>query len=101
MGRTDIFAGEISFKLTNVDTGEHVKKGKMNRSYNREYYEYQRCLDSLTCWEFEIMDYYGDGLIEEFGGRYAFLVDEEVLITSLDDEGGDYGFGESAQFGHC
>jgi len=48
-----------------------------------------------------ISDGYGDGLIESQGGSYSFKVNGEEIATSSDNAGGNYGTGESAEFGSC
>ena len=101
--RTDVWAYDINLSLTNLDTGEILAKGKMNRSFNREYFEYQGCVDSSYCYEFEYYDSFGDGLLTEWNAGYEFLVDGEVIMTSDGDPYGYYGdnFGESVNFGNC
>ena len=64
-----------------------------------EFFYDKECIDlSTSCYLFEITDYYGDGIFS-LEGYYQLKVDGDIVATSRDDIYGDFGFGESVEFG--
>ena len=69
-------------------------------SDDQTYFEYPFCLQS-ACYEFDMKDTYGDGIIlsTSGGAGYNFTVNGDLLATSYDDTNGDFDYEESVTFG--
>lgn len=99
---TDDWPAEISWKIENTATNTEIATSPTYTTANRrQTFDYSfDCLDP-SCYKFTISDGYGDGLIVGQGGYYSFKVNGEEIATSSDNAGGDYGTGESVEFGSC
>jgi len=98
---TDRWAYETSWSLNNVDDGTVVASNEYNFADKEMYFEYPFCLQS-ACYEFDMKDAYGDGIIDSHAGGkagYNFTVNGEILASSDNDDNGDFDFEESVTFG--
>ena len=95
--QTDRYGSETTLILTDFITG--VRLAKLESLSSNTYYEKKGCLNEASCYQFEINDSWGDGL--RYGGFYNFIVDGNVIATSLDDPYSNFGKGETVIFGDC
>jgi len=96
--KTDSWASEISWSLIEKSTGTVIESAEYDNGDNMKVFQYPFCLPS-ACYEFQIMDSYGDGINKSSKSGYRFSVDEAILATSADDFNGNFGSEESVTFG--
>jgi len=89
---TDRYGSETAYRLQTFPGGEELWFGVNLRS-RREYRE-SACLDPALCYQFDIRDAYGDGIIAPGGIRLTYNGDEEY-------SGGGYGRGFYRRYGNC
>ena len=92
--RTDQFPEQTSWSITNKDDGAIVAQ---RSDFSIDFYTYSDdlCLDSMGCYQFTIIDSYGDGLTFGDGG-FKLIVDG---VTLLEDNDGSWYSLESGFFG--
>jgi hypothetical protein len=86
---TDEYGSETAYRLRRMSDGAVLWKGKGLVS-NREYIE-RECLDPNDCYEFIILDSYGDGIM----GKGILLIYDDGIQLS----GGKFGKGGYKKFG--
>lgn len=89
---TDSYGSETNWSLVNTETNDEVLSGG---SYaNNALIEVDECINT-GCYEFEILDTYGDGICCNYGqGYYTIAVDGGVVK----DSNGQYGASENVNF---
>jgi len=88
---TDIYAGETSWTLRDLETNEFVNEGD-GYSDNTSY-QISSCLYG-NCYRFTIFDSYGDGICCAYGqGSYSISVNGQEIGS-----GGDFNSAESLDF---
>jgi len=89
---TDDWGSEISWTLTNQGTDNEVASG--GPYGNAQLYEVEQCINE-GCYEFVILDSFGDGICCGYGeGSYVITIDGVIEWES----GGNYGSSESREF---
>jgi len=89
---SDDYGSEISWTLTNQGTDNEVASG--GPYGNAQLYEVEQCINE-GCYEFVIVDSFGDGICCGFGeGSYVITIDGVIEW----DSGGDFGSSESREF---
>lgn len=98
--KTDSWANEISWVLTNVETGSDVESASYTSDDNAKLFNYKFCIPKDTCFKFEIKDSYGDGFssVNKNDGYYTVDVEGTRIATSLDNYYGNFGDSESVTF---
>lgn len=82
---TDEYGGETYWTLSDEE-GAIILQGGQGGAYGDEaFYVESACMDSLSCYHFEIWDTYGDGIMAP--GGYACYVNDELVASGADDIG--------------
>lgn len=88
--QTDIYGGETAYRFRRASDRKVLWIGNGLES-NREYIE-SECVPATDCYQFEIRDGYGDGII----GPGILLTYDGIVQF----KGGDFGFGGYLRFGN-
>ncbi|GIV35221.1 MAG: hypothetical protein KatS3mg031_2756 [Chitinophagales bacterium] len=94
---TDAFGNETSWELEDLTTGTilgSVAEGTYgnNMTFTRNF-----CVDPNHCFEFRILDAFGDGICCAFGnGSYSITLDGSLVAF-----GGNFADSETTNFGNC
>ena len=94
--RTDQWGYETSWTLEETGSGAVVASDQGLSSRTQYNYSYELC--SAQCYRFTILDAYGDGIYESHDGYYNLSINGDVVATSTDNTGGNFGDGESFEF---
>ena len=98
--KPDSWAHEISWTLTNLESGDNIANATYGYEDDYQYFEYRLCVIANVCHNFEINDSYGDGIFYNEGGYYKLSdFDGNIISSSLDDSNGNFGHGEDVTFG--
>lgn len=82
---TDIWGGETSWKIVDLDGVIILQGGQGGVYQNESVYVDSICVDADGCFFFEIFDSYGDGIFSPNG--YELFVDEAFIASGSDDIG--------------
>jgi len=81
---TDRYPDEISWNITNTETGDGIVGAEYKYYMRKKLFKYQYCFPLDSCLRFDIFDTFGDGIYGPPGG-YNLTVDGVLLSTSYDD----------------
>jgi len=94
--KTDIYPRETSWTLTDMSSGDQIAAGGGYTSMEK-LYSTTKVVPEVSCFQFEILDSYGDGVCCGQGdGYYQVYIDNSLKI-----EGGQFGKEETKTFGEC
>jgi len=99
--KTDIYPYELSWTVSNPDTGEVLLEVTYGPEDLSKYFEYAKCVPKEACLLFDIKDIYKWHPFIKYDGFYNLIVDDEVVVTSFDNEFDDhflyYGYYDSSE----
>ena len=72
--RTDAFASETSWKLTETSSSEIIAYAGPSLYEGNTLYTEHNCLEENTCYEFKIEDKYGDGIVRNLLNKFEYSV---------------------------
>ena len=86
----------MSWTLDENSSGAVVASDSDLSSHTQYNYSYELCL--AQCYKFTILHAYGDGIYVSHDGYYNFAINGNVVATSTDNTGGNFGDGEYFEF---
>lgn len=97
--QTDYYPRETSWSLKDLDGDYTIIETSYSKHDENSYFDYSFCIQPTSCHSFVMRDECGDGIYDTYGSGYNLSVDGDVLLSSTEHEGGNFGFRDKIKFG--